>query len=182
MLTILAFVVPLGFDTLAIAIALGLRRVDPLRPAVTFAIFEMVMPLVGIFLGYLVGGRFETPAVVLGGIVLIGVAAYIFKEALEAEDESKALSFDSVRAAAVAGFGISMDELAIGFPMGASGLPLVATLTAIGLQAFLVTVLGIVVGRRLGGYFGHRTSRAARFIAAGAFALLGLSLVAEVTR
>ncbi len=53
----------------------------PLRPALTFAFFEGVMPLIGLFVGRLVGARFETPAVVLGGIVLVGVALYILKEA-----------------------------------------------------------------------------------------------------
>ena len=34
-----AFVIPLGFDTLAVAVVLGLRGMRPLRPALTFAFF-----------------------------------------------------------------------------------------------------------------------------------------------
>jgi len=34
---IAAFVLPLGLDTFAVAIALGLRTVNPLRPALVFA-------------------------------------------------------------------------------------------------------------------------------------------------
>jgi len=37
---IIAFVIPLGFDTLAVAIALGLRGIGPFRPALVFAAFE----------------------------------------------------------------------------------------------------------------------------------------------
>jgi hypothetical protein len=51
---IAAFVVPLGFDTLAVAIALGLRGLGPLRAALAFAFFEAVMPLVGLLLGHFV--------------------------------------------------------------------------------------------------------------------------------
>src|SRR4029077_5463945 len=82
-----------GLDTFAVAVLLGLRRMRPLRPAATFTFFESVMPLVGLLLGRLVGARFETPAVVVGGIVLLGVAIYMFKEALEQEEEAEKLAF-----------------------------------------------------------------------------------------
>ncbi len=179
MVTIAAFVVPLGFDTLAVAIALGLHGMRPLRPALTFAFFEAVMPLVGLFVGRVAGARFETPSVVLGGIVLVGVAAYILKEAMEDEDEAAGLSFTSMRTAALAGFGISMDELAIGFPMGTSGLPIPQTIGAIAAQTLAVTYGGIVLGKRLGETFGRRTSRFAGIIAAVAFGLLGIYLIAQ---
>ncbi len=176
------FVIPLGFDTLAVAIALGLRGQNPLRPALAFAFFEAVMPLIGLILGHFIGARFETPATVAGGIVLLAVAAYILKEALESEDDTANLSFSSLRNAMLAGLGISMDELAIGFPMGTSGLPIATTITSIALQAFVVTYLGIVVGHRIGAAFGRRAVRAAGFVAAGAFALLAIYLIVQALR
>ncbi len=179
LLKIAVFVVPLGFDTLAVAVVLGLRSLHPLRPALTFAFFEAVMPLVGLLLGRVVGARFETPAVVLGGIVLLAVALYMLKETLQEEDETANVSFTSLRTAALAGFGISMDELAVGFPMGTSGLPVPETIGAIAVQAFVVTYVGIVAGSRLGQALGERTSRVAGLVAAAAFALLGIYLILE---
>jgi manganese efflux pump family protein len=173
------FVVPLGIDTFAVAVALGLRSAKPLRPALTFAFFEAVMPLIGLLLGRVAGARFTTPAVVLGGIVLIAVALHLAKETLEARDEAETLSFTSLRTAALAGLGISMDELAIGFPMGTSGLPVPATIGAIAVQTFIVTYLGIAAGTRLGEAFGRRTSRIAGLVAAAAFAMLGIYLIAQ---
>ncbi len=178
-LKIAAFVVPLGFDTLAVAVILGLRGLGPLRPAIVFALFEAIMPLFGLLLGRYVDAQFEKPAVIAGGIVLLSVAAYMFKEALEDGDEGDGLSFASPRLAMLAGFGISMDELAIGFPMGTSGLPVPATLASIGVQAFIVTLVGVAVGARIGEPFGRRTSRAASVAAAAAFALLGIYLIAQ---
>lgn len=178
-LKIAAFVVPLGFDTLAVAIALGLRGTGPLRPALAFAFFEAVMPLIGLLLGRFVGARFETPAVVAGGIVLLSVAAYMLKEALEDEDETEHLSFSSLQGAMLAGFGISTDELAIGFPMGTSGLPIPETITSIAVQAFAVTFVGIVIGKRIGEAFGKRAAKMASLVAAAAFALLGAYLIAQ---
>ncbi len=176
---IAVFVVPLSFDTLAVAVALGFRGLQPLRPALTFAFFEALMPLIGLLLGRIVGARFATPAVVLGGIVLLAVALYTLKEALEEGDETENLSFTSFRTTTVAGFGISMDELAIGFPMGTSGLPVFQTIGAIAAQAFIVTYLGIIAGTRLGEALGQRTSRVAGLVAGAAFALLGIYLIAQ---
>ncbi len=174
-----AFVIPLGFDTLAVAVLLGLRGMSPLRPALTFAVFESVMPLIGLLLGRLVGASFKSPAVVLGGLVLLAVATYMVKEALEDQDETDRISFVTMHMALLAGFGISMDELAIGFPMGTSGLPVPATLAAIAVQAFLVTVAGIALGRRLGADLGRHTSRTAGLVAAGAFGILGVYLIVQ---
>lgn len=179
LLKVAAFVVPLGFDTLAVAVMLGLQGVRPLRPALTFAFFEAVMPLIGLLLGRLIGARFETLAVVLGGLVLLGVALYMLKEALEDQDETDKLSFGTMRTAALAGFGISVDELAIGFPMGTSGLPVPETLIAIAIQAFAVTLVGIVAGARLGATLGQRTSRLAGVVAAVAFGVLGAYLIVQ---
>jgi putative Mn2+ efflux pump MntP len=47
----LAFVAPLGFDTFAVAVALGLRGMAPWGPAVVFAVFETTMPVAGILIG-----------------------------------------------------------------------------------------------------------------------------------
>jgi len=137
------------------------------------------MPLIGLMLGGVVGVHFETPAVILGGVVLLGVAMHMAKEALEDNYETSELSFTTMRTAAIAGFGISMDELAIGFPMGTSGLPVPETIGAIAVQAFSVTYVGILVGARLGATLGRRTSRLAGLVAAGAFGVLGLYLIAQ---
>ena len=179
LLKIAAFVVPLGFDTFAVAVALGVRGVRPLRPALTFAFFEAVMPLIGLFLGRFVGARFETAAAIAGGVVLIAVAGWIVWETMQDEDEAAGLSFTSLRMAMVAGFGISMDELAIGFPMGTSGVPVGPTLVAIAVQAFVATWIGIAAGARLGAKLGADASHIAGLVAAGAFALLGAYLVAQ---
>jgi len=178
-LKIAAFVLPLGFDTFAVALLLGLRGMRPLRPAATFTFFEAVMPLVGLLIGRLVGARFETPAVVVGGIALLGVAIYMFKEALEQEEEAEKLAFTTLRTAAFAGFGISMDELAIGFPMGTSGLPAPETIGAIAAQTFVVTFVGILVGRRLGANLGRRASTFAGIAAAVGFGVLAVYLIAQ---
>jgi hypothetical protein len=66
-----------------------------------------------------------------------------------------------------------MDEIAIGFPLGALRLPIVAVLGAIAIQTFLVTVGGILIGQKIGLRLGVQASRLAGIAAGVAFLLLG---------
>lgn len=176
---IVAFVVPLAFDTFAVAIALGLRGVEPWRPAFVFAAFETLMPIAGIIVGRFAGDWFALPAALAGGVVLIGVGILAVREALAPEDEAAQLSFDSFKAAAMAGVGISLDELAVGFPLGTAHLPVGATLAAIGLQAFVVTASGMLLGRCVGETFGRRASLVSGLAAGAGFGAVGAWLIIE---
>lgn len=117
---IVAFVLPLGLDTLAIAIALGLQGERPLRPALLFVAFETTMPLIGIVIGRVVGLWFETPAAYLGGLILLGVGIHTVSEARHRENQVQRFAFGSLRGIILAGLGISMDEIAggSGFHLG----------------------------------------------------------------
>ncbi|HEX9245803.1 MAG TPA: manganese efflux pump, partial [bacterium] len=161
------------------AVALGLRGLHPLRPALLFTLFETAMPLIGIAVGRYVGLRSGTVAVYLGGIILIGVGIHTLRETLADDDEAGSLSFESVRGILLAGSAISTDEIAIGFPLGALGLPIVVVLAAIAVQAFFATVIGIFIGRGIGVALGRQTSRIAGIMAGVAFSLLGIYLLAE---
>lgn len=183
-LRLVSFVVPLGFDTLAIAIALGVRGVPLWRVAFVFAAFETLMPIVGIVAGRLAGERFAVAAQLLGGGVLLVLGVREAREGLESgdEDESAGLAFDSVRASLLAGLAISTDELAAGFPLGAAGLPIATLLAAIAVQTLAVAAGGIAVGRRIGARLGRRASRGAMLAAGAVFFALGVTLVWEALR
>jgi len=176
---IVAFVLPLGLDTLAIAIALGLQGHHSLRPAILFVIFETTMPLIGIVIGTVVGLWFETPAAYLAGLILLAVGVHTVREARHRENEVQRFALLSPRGIILAGLGISMDEIAIGFPLGALRLPIAAVLGAIAIQTFLVTIGGILIGRKISQRLGKQTSRFAGIAAGAAFLLLGTYLILE---
>lgn len=178
-LAIAAFVIPLGFDTLAVSVALGLRGMRPLQPALVFAAFEVTMPLAGIALGRYAGARVESLAGYLGGLIVIALGLHTLREALENEDTVESFSLRSVRGIVTAGLGVSTDEIAIGFPLGALRLPLGPMLAAIGTQAFVAAAGGILLGNRIGRRLGLRTARLAGVIAGTAFVVLGAFLIAD---
>src|SRR5579884_2065171 len=141
--TIAALILPLGLDTLALSAGLGaagLRGSERLRVGLTFSAFEAVMPLIGFLVGRGVG------------IVLAGLGVYMLWPG-GADDDEKIVLLERARGLAILGLGlsISMDELAIGFGSGLLRLPLIVLVVAIGLQAFIVTQIGMRIGARLGG-------------------------------
>lgn len=173
-----AFVLPLGLDTLAVSIALGIRGAPFLRAALTFAIFEAVTPLVGLALGSFVPERWEIAATVVGGVVLLFVGLHVFRESGELDEEVEQLSFSSVRLALLAGVAISLDELAIGFPLHFAHLPIPLVIATIGIQAFIVTLAGMTFGKRLGERFASYTGR----VAGIAFVSVGIWIAYSATR
>lgn len=68
-----------------------------------------------------------------------------------------------------------MDELAIGFSMGALGLPISLTVALIAAQAFLLTVIGTAIGHRVGEELAERAETVTELVLCG----LALSLGAE---
>jgi len=172
---IAGFALPLALDTLAVAIALGLRGdVAPLRFALLCAAFEGAMPAIGAGLALVLPPAFTAGAVYAGSAILIVVGIHAFREASEG-DETEGLTFASARGMALAGFAISTDELAIGFPLAANGLPILVTLAVIAAQSFLVAFLGVALGRRLG----RGAARSAGTAAGVAFVGLGIVLAIE---
>ena len=73
------------------------------------------------------------------------------------------------------GVSISLDELAIGFTLGLLRLNVLLIIVLIGAQTFLVTQLGLRLGRQVG----ERVREGAERVAGVALALLGLVLLAE---
>ncbi len=212
MLQSLAFILPLGFDTLGVSLSLGMRSAAPstsrqqrrsalpfwLRSAILFASAEMLMPIIGLFIGYalstIVGGIMHY----IGVFLLIGIGLWELVEegreylsrrkksdgntqqrsAPSSEEASHVMLSDSEGSATRGGEGstaaqhdirraperflwrqqfllalsVSMDELAIGFSFGSAAGKTMSPLTfclLIGLQAFLMTLIGLSLGRAL---------------------------------
>jgi putative Mn2+ efflux pump MntP len=179
-LKLIAFVLPLGLDTLGIAVALGiagLPRRSRNRIALLFAAFETAMPLVGVALGVPLGHAIGSTADYIAAALLVALGLYMLREHGGHEDEGERLLSMTRRGlygAVALGASISLDELAIGFSAGLLRLPLLAMVIAIGVQAFLVTQIGV----RLGARVGERWRESAERVAALALIALGAILLA----
>jgi manganese efflux pump family protein len=75
----------------------------------------------------------------------------------------------------VLGLSISLDELAIGFPLGLLRVPVVAVIIVIAAQAFVLAQLGL----RVGGRISERARESAERLAGLALTALEVTLLAE---
>jgi putative Mn2+ efflux pump MntP len=178
-LKLIAVVIPLGLDTFAVAVALGIAGLPQHRRtqvAMLFATFETVMPLVGVALGAPLGHAIGSAADYLAAALLVALGIYMLREGNGEGQGERLLSMTrrGVYGAAALGVSISTDELAIGFSAGLLRLPVLPVVVAIGVQAFAVTEIGVRLGARLG----KRWQESAERFAGAALIALGVILLA----
>jgi manganese efflux pump family protein len=179
-LKLLAFVLPLGLDSFAVAAAIGAIRKttvrERLRISLVFVLFEGGMPLIGLALGSALARGIGQVADYLAAAAVIGIGAWMLL-AGEKDEEEKAGRLASSRGLALfaLGISISLDELAIGFSMGLTHLPTVTVIVAIALQALVAAQLGLAVGAKIG----ERWRERAEQVAGATLILLGVYLITE---
>ena len=183
MLKLLAFVLPLGIDSFAVAAAIGAAQATTawqrLRISLLFMVFEGGMPLIGLGLGAALAHGIGQAADYVAAAAVIGVGGWMLF-ADEEDEEEKAARITTSRGLALVGLGISisLDELAIGFSVGLSRLPVIAVIVAIALQAFIAAQLGLALGAKIAERWRERAER----VAGIALILLGIYLIVEQVR
>lgn len=168
--TVVIVAVVLGMDAFSLALGLGIKGVSAqyeLKFSAAVALFHVMMPLMGLYLGAAVGSFLGFGAQILGAAILIYIGAqfvvhgyrttrqqaYPFRKAsltprLETPDPSGNLLL-------LVG-SVSMDALAVGFGLGAFRMPILFTVLTTGAMAGAMTWLGFLGGRvfsRLAGVY-----------------------------
>jgi len=177
-LKLIALVLPLGLDTLVVALALGiagLPRHHRNRIALLFTTFEAGMPLIGVLVGLPLGHAIGNAADYIAAALVSALGIYMLVSDDEDGESDRLLSMTQrgFYGAIALGVSISLDELAIGFSAGLLRLPLLALVLAIAVQTFIVTQFGI----RFGGRLGVRWQEASERVAASALIALGAILL-----
>jgi putative Mn2+ efflux pump MntP len=186
MLRLLLVLLPLGLDTLGISISLGIKSARSaafgpgellplwMRSALLFSLAEMTMPLVGLAIGYAASLVVSGIIRFVGPLILLGIGLWelveegrerLHKRNMQGEKLSQQasppsrLSRESTSWVTqfLLALSISIDELAIGFSLGAllpsipggsTIHPLIVCLL-IGVQSCLMTGIGFALGRTL---------------------------------
>jgi manganese efflux pump family protein len=177
-LKLIALVAPLGLDTLGVAIVLGIAGFPAdkrLQLSLWFGAFETAMPLIGVALGAPLGDAVGSVATYIAAAVIGVLGAYMLIARGDESEGERLLSMTrrGLWSAIALGASISLDGLAIGFSAGLLHLPIVAMAIAIGVQAFVVTQIGIRIGARVG----ERLREAAERMAGVALIALGVVLL-----
>jgi putative Mn2+ efflux pump MntP len=184
--------VALGTDLFSVAIPIGMHRVRLrviLRAAMVFAVFHIVLILTGYHVGHWLGTVVENVgayhidfpgiamqnwASVLGALVLAGLGIYMIKGNLAdkhmVDTECHPLQGFTLIMLALS---VSIDALAAGFSMGMMDVDLLKLSSILGSVIFIIAVLGLGLGRRVGRYVGSR----AELVGGAVLIILGLNIL-----
>lgn len=158
MLTILVMAVALGMDAFSLGIGLGLkgiRRLDVLRLSAMIALFHVVMPLGGMVMGQYVGELLGGIATSAAGALLLLLGGHMVYSSLRGEAVDS-IDHRTVWGTLVFSFSVSIDSFSVGVSLGMFSSHIFLTVLLFGVSGGLMSVLGLMLGRRvsrrLGGY------------------------------
>jgi putative Mn2+ efflux pump MntP len=159
-LALLLVAVSVGLDNFAASTAIGLGGVNGklrLRVGVVFGAFEAVMPVVGLLLGHSVVHDLGSAAKPAGGALLGLAGAYAVTTALVSKKETVGDRDLGVKRLLVIGAALSIDNLVIGFALGAYRVNLAVAAIVIGAISVALSLLGLEIGRQFGERLGPRS-------------------------
>lgn len=157
-LVLLGMAMALNNALAAVAIGTnGLPRRHQLRIALVFALFEALMPIIGILLGHAIAGSVGDMAKWIGITVLVLMGLYsLFKRDKPNSSShlapthqpkvSHKLNAQSVLMAVA----LSLDNLTVGFGLGMFHAPLALSAVIFGIVSLGMTIFGLEIGRALG--------------------------------
>ena len=163
-LALLLVALSLGLSNFAAAIGIGVTGVDAgtrLRVGLIFGIFEAGMPILGLLLGHSLAHALGSAAHWIGAALLIATGGYAVLQAIRGqarEEHRPAAGANQLRTGQllVTGIALSIDNLAVGFALGAYHVNLAAAAVIIGAVSVTLSLAGLELGDRLGTKVGER--------------------------
>ena len=171
MLALLLVAVSLGLSNFAAAIAIGVSGVDArtrLRVGVVFGLFETGMPLLGLLLGHGLAGALGHAARWIGAALLIATRLYALIQAFRHRGgDTTSTASQGLGKLLVSGLALSIDDLAVGFALGAYDVALLTAAVLIG----AVSVTMALAGWNLAVFWAPRSANGARLSAASCWSV-----------
>ena len=118
---------------------------------VVFGVFEIGMPVVGLVLGHSLAGTLGHAARWLGGGLLVAAGTYGVVTGLRASRHESAQRVGLPTGRLVlTGAALSIDNLVVGFALGAYHVSIVVAALVIGLVSVGLSLVGLELGARIG--------------------------------
>ena len=155
----LLIAVALAMDAFSVSLTKGftqknLKTNQILYYGLFFGFFQFMMPIIGYYIGGIISQFLASIASIIGFILLLAIGLNMIRESLEDEDESAdSFSFSEVTLLAIA---TSIDALAVGLTYALLNESIIIPSIIIGIVAFIFSIIGIFLGKKIGDYFGGR--------------------------
>ena len=184
LIEIFLIAVSLALDAFAVSVSSGISIPgfvgrQPVKMGVWFGGFQFAMPLIGWFLGSSVSQYIEAVDhwVAFGLLALIGGRMVWGALKAGAGEEEEAPPDLSARRLCLLAIATSIDALAVGVSMAFMKVDILVSALVIGVVAFGLSVVGGLVGKRLGALFQRRAELVGGLVLVG----IGIKILAEHT-
>ena len=156
LISIIIIAIALAMDAFSVSLTKGftqknLTKSQILYYGLFFGFFQFIMPVIG----YICGSFVSTVAPWIAFFLLLAIGLNMIRESLDSDDEyiMDTFSFKELTLLAVA---TSIDAFAVGITFALLNMSLLLPCTIIGIVAFIFSISGIFIGKKLGNYFGDK--------------------------
>ena len=158
LITIAVIAVALAMDAFAVSIVSGaayrqLHVKHALRIALFFGAFQAVMPLIGSLAGLTLKGHIARYDHWVAAALLTAVGAKMIYESFKIEEAEKKFGPTSLITLLALAVATSIDALAVGITLSLITKSIILAVVIIGLVTFILSYLGVVIGKRFGHFF-----------------------------
>ncbi|HRY32908.1 MAG TPA: manganese efflux pump MntP family protein [Bacteroidales bacterium] len=176
------FLISLGlcFDTFAVSVGSGIARTSitfrqALRISLLFAMFQALMPVLGWLIGREIAILIHEADhwVAFGLLFLLGMKMIL--EGMKQPGQKRTTDPLDLRVQLMLAVATSIDALVVGVSFGTLDVHIVTASAMIGILTFLVSMIGILFGKKTGRTFGHSMEIAGGVI----LILIGLKILVE---
>lgn len=160
MISTFLIAVALAMDAFSVSMTKGFTQKQITKPQILyyglfFGGFQALMPILGYFCGNVIASIVQSLAPVIGFILLLAIGLNMIRESLTGDDEeiTDHFSFREVTLLAIA---TSIDAFAVGITIALLKDPILISSAIIGIVAFIFSIIGIFIGKKLGNYVGDK--------------------------
>ncbi|MBQ8472954.1 MAG: manganese efflux pump [Bacilli bacterium] len=169
--------IALSMDAFSVSICKGLTmkhkfRRNSLIIAISFSFFQMLMPLIGYFLGSNLSDYFISFNHIIAFILLSVIGFNMIKESYHDEKVNDGLSIKELFMLSIA---TSIDAMAVGITFSFFEVNLVIAILMIGISAFVFSLIGVNIGKLIGKNF----EKKAQIIGGIVLILIGVKILLE---
>ena len=160
-LTIIVIAVGLAMDAFVVSIVSGgaykqLRVKHALRLAIFFGGFQALMPIIGYLAGLSVRDYIQNYDHWVAFGILSAVGGKMIYESLKIESVEKNMDPSNIFVLLTLSVATSIDALAIGITLSLITNSIITAVIIIGLVTFILSYLGIIIGKKFGHFFENK--------------------------
>lgn len=155
-ITIGLMAVALSLDAFSVGIGMGMYKIRLRRIALIGCLtgfFHMLMPLIGMMIGQALAVHFGQAATIIGGILILLIGFEMIRSSFQVKAASTFLTPYGIGLLLFACV-VSLDSFSAGLTLGIFGARVIVTILLFGMASTVLTWAGLLVGRKMQGWFG----------------------------